>query len=244
MSKTQTIIVSVVAAIVVAYVAGAAVWSNKRANTNTCSDVDITITDFAQRQYVTASELVTLLKKNNLYPVGKTASTIETQQIEDLIRKHPMVRKAECYILPDGTVCVRLAQRVPILRVITGDASFFVDKDRTKMPVRESVTTPVMVATGNIGDRMACNELADLVIWLDNNDYWKEKIQSIHVTNPKMVYLIQRPDGTHLILGEISGFRQKLGKLRKLYDKGFEEIGWQTYQELDLRFAGQVVGRN
>jgi cell division protein FtsQ len=225
-------------------VAWAAVWSYERANTHTCPTLDITITDFAKRQYVTASELVTLLKKNGLYPVGKTASTIETQQIENFIRNHPMVRKAECYILPDGTVCVRLSQRIPVLRVVTGDMSYFVDTDRTKMPVRESVTTPVLVATGNIGERMACNELADLVLWLEENSYWKEKIQSIHVVHPKMVYLIQRPDGTHIILGEISGFRQKLGKLRTLYDKGFDEIGWQTYQELDLRYAGQVIGRN
>ena len=244
MSRTQTIIVSVVAALVVGYVAGIAVWSSQRANANTCPALEITITDFARRQYVTETELVKLLKTANLYPVGKPASSVAVQGIENTVKQHPMVREAECYIQPSGVVCVRLSQRIPVLRVVTGDASYFVDSERTKMPVRESVTTPVLVATGSIGERMACHELADLVLWIEDNEYWKEKIQSIRVVNPRMVYLVQRPDGTKLILGEISGFRRKLGKLRKLYDKGFDEIGWQTYDELDLRYTGQVIGRN
>ena len=232
------------ATIVVAYVAGIAVWSSKRANENACPALEITITDFARRQYVTETELVQLLKTANLYPVGKTAASIPLQGIENTIKQHPMVHDAQCYIQPSGTVCLRLSQRIPVLRVVTGDKSYFVDTERTKMPIRETVKTPVMVATGNIGERLACNELADLVLWIEDNKYWKEKIQSVHVVNPKMVYLVQRPDGTHLILGEISGYKRKLGKLRKLYDKGFDEIGWRTYEELDLRFTGQVVGRN
>ena len=232
------------AAVVVGYVAGIAVWSAKRANTNLCPALEITITDFARRQYVTEAELVRLLKNANLYPVGKPASAVAIQGIENTVKQHPMVREAECYIQPSGTVCVRLSQRIPVLRVVTGDVSYFVDTERTRMPIRESVTTPVLVATGNIGERMACHELADLVLWIEDNNYWKEKIQSIRVVSPRMVYLIQRPDGTRLILGEINGFRRKLGKLRKLYDKGFDEIGWQTYEEIDLRFMGQVVGRN
>jgi len=233
----------VTALVVVGYVIGAAIWTNKRANLHVCDALKICITDFGRRQYVTEEELVKLLKREGLYPIGKTAAAVEVQRIEDAICAHPMVRRAQCYMLPSGTVCVRLSQRIPILRVVTGDASYFVDSERTKMPVRESVTTPVMVITGHVGERMACNELADLVLWLNHNRYWSDKIQSIHVVNPKMVYLIQRPDGTHLILGEINGYRHKMAKLRTLYDKGFEEIGWQTYRELDLRFNGQVVGR-
>ena len=244
MSRAQTVIVSLVAAVVVGYVAGIAVWSSKRANEHVCPALELTITDFASRQYVTESELVQLLKTAHLYPVGKPASSVAIQGIENTIKQHPMVRDAECYVQPSGVVCVRLCQRIPVLRVVTGDVSYFVDSERTKMPIRETVTTPVLVATGSIGERLACQELADMVLWIADNDYWKEKIQSIRVVNPRRVCLIQRPDGTRLILGEVSGYKRKLGKLQKLYEKGFDEIGWQTYDELDLRFTGQVIGRN
>ena len=222
------------------------VWGYGQAAVRTKSSarVWITITDFDERQYVTEQDLTKMLQQKGLYPVGKTVATISTEDIERAVISHPMVRQAECYKTQAGTVCIRLTQRIPVLRVVSGDDSYFVDIDRTRMPIQESVTTPVLLFEGNIGERMARNELADLAIWIKDNPYWIEKIASVYVVNPKMVYLIQKPDGTHLILGEVSGFRRKLGKLRTLYDKGFEQIGWRTYKEIDLRYTGQVVGRN
>ncbi|MBR6508030.1 MAG: hypothetical protein IKT19_00735 [Paludibacteraceae bacterium] len=244
MSKVKTILIWLMAILVVGYVIGMGIWSSKRANMQLCPGIEMTITDLDERQYVTVEELALMLQGKGLYPVKKPIATISTEAIERAVTAHPMVRKAECWTTQAGTVCVRLSQRIPVLRVVSGDDSYFVDIDRTRMPIQESVTTPVLVVEGNVGERMAKHELADLAMWIYDNPYWQEKITSIYVVNPKMVYLIQKPDETHLILGEVSGFRRKLGKLRTLYDKGFEQIGWRTYKEIDLRYTGQVVGRN
>jgi len=242
--RTKHIVLIVAAVIVVGYTIGVAVWTNRQANKHICPSLEITITDFGRRQYVTQEELLKLLKRDSLYPVGVPAAKVSIQRIEEAVQAHPMVRKAECYMNQSGSVRVRLSQREPILRIVTGDVSYFVDRDQTVMPIRESVRTPVLLATGNIGERMACNELAQFALWLEKEPYWQAKIQRVQVVNPRMVYLLQKPDGTHLILGEMTGFRGKMNKLRKLYDRGFEQIGWQTYKEIDLRFKGQVVGRN
>ena len=242
--KPKHIILIIVATIVVGYTLGVAIWTNRRTNQNICPALDMTITDFGRRQYVTEEELVKLLKRDSIYPVGQVVSDISVQRIEETIQAHPMVRTAQCYMNQSGMVCVRLSQREPVLRIVTGDRSYFVDRDHTVMPIRESVRTPVLVATGNIGERMACDELADFALWLENEPYWQAKIQRIEVSNPRMVYWIQKPDGTRIILGDMSNFRGKMNKLRKLYDKGFEQIGWRTYEEIDLRFNGQVIGRN
>ena len=242
--SVKGIVISIMALLVIGYIAGAAWWSSHRANTSVCEQMTIVITDYAKRRYVSVDELTDMLRKHDLYPVGKVVANIPIEQIERAIVNHPMVRHAQCYVTPTGVVRIRLTQREPVLRVVTGDASYFVDSDHLRMPIRESVTTPVMIVTGNVGERMACSEIVEMVQWITADEYWNEKVESVHVVNPKTVYLVQRPDGTHLILGEVSGYQQKLAKLRKLYDKGFDQIGWQTYRELDLRFRGQVVGRN
>lgn len=220
------------------------IWSSRRTSQLPCPGLEITITDLDERQYVTVEELSLMLQGQGLYPVKKPIASISTEAIERAIAAHPMVRKAECYQTQAGTVCVRLLQRIPVLLVVTGNDSYYVDIDRKRMPIQESVKTPVLLVQGNVGERMAKQELTDLAMWIYDNPYWQEKIASVYVVNPKMVYLIQKPDETHLILGEVSGFRRKLGKLRTLYDKGFEQIGWRTYKEIDLRYTGQVVGRN
>ena len=192
---------------------------------------------------MSCAELENLLVRQGLYPVGQTLHDVCTQEIEDAITAHPMVRKAQCYTTPFGTVEVRLTQRVPIMRVVTEGESYFVDADRLQMPIRESVTTPVLLAVGAINPRMACHELADMALWIKHEAYWSERIASIHVTNPRYVYLVQKPDETKIILGDLTNYKGKLRKLHRLYTKGFEQIGWRTYKEIDLRYRGQVIGR-
>ena len=236
--------IGLMAILVVGYIVGMGIWSSRRISQQPCPGLEITITDLDERQYVTVEELALMLQGKGLYPVKKPISSISTEAIERAVVAHPMVRDAECWTTQAGTVCVRLSQRIPVLLVVSGNESYYVDIDRTRMPVQESVKTPVLLVEGNVGERMATHELADLAMWIYDNPYWQEKIASVYVVNPKMVYLIQKPDETHIILGEVSGFRRKLGKLRTLYDKGFEQIGWRTYKEIDLRYTGQVVGRN
>ncbi len=240
----KNILIWLMAILVVGYIIGMGIWSSRRTSQQPCPGLEITITDLDERQYVTVEELSLMLQGQGLYPVKKPIASISTEAIERAIAAHPMVRQAECYQTQAGTVCVRLLQRIPVLLVVTGNDSYYVDIDRKRMPIQESVKTPVLLVQGNVGERMAKQELTDLAMWIYDNPYWQEKIASVYVVNPKMVYLIQKPDETHLILGEVSGFRRKLGKLRTLYDKGFEQIGWRTYKEIDLRYTGQVVGRN
>ncbi len=243
-STNKYLLLSLLAILVVGYVTGVAVWSSRRMTRNVCHAVKVLITDKEERQYVDEKEIVSMLKKQGIYPLGKPLVSMSVQRIEDAVIAHPMVREAECYTLSSGALCIRLCQRVPVLRVVTADDTYFVDSDRLRMPVRESVTADVLTATGAIGERLACKELSDIAIMVGNDQYWHDRIARIHVVTPNYVYLVQQPDGTRLILGKPEGIERKLAKLRKLYDNVFDQIGWRTYDEIDLRFHGQIVGRN
>ena len=243
-SRNKYLLLLVLAITVVGYVTGVAFWSSCRMTRHVCGAVHVVITDKDERQYVDEQEIVSMLKKQGIYPLGKPLESMSVQRIEDAVTAHPMVREAECYTLSSGALCIRLCQRVPVLRVVTADDTYYVDSERLRMPVRESVTADVLTATGAIGERLACKELSDIAIMVGNDPYWHDRIGRIHVVNPHYVYLVQQPEGTKLILGKPEGVARKLGKLRKLYDNVFDEIGWRTYDEIDLRFHGQIVGRN
>jgi hypothetical protein len=55
--------------------------------------------------------------------------------------------------------------------------------------------------------------------------------------------LNQEGQTSKIILGGIDGYEAKLQKLRKLYTKGFDKIGYPECREYDLRFTNQVVCR-
>jgi len=235
------IIASVCALLIIAYMVFGLWMSCHTVPDAVCKHLNVRILDEQNRQYVSSNEIAQLITNNGANPVGKTGSHIALQPMENMVRQHSMVRTAECYKSEGGDVCVLLTQRVPLVRVVTSAESYFVDTDRKIMPVRESVKTPVLVATGNLSRRMAANEVSDFAQWLQHDRFWRKYIGRVHVINPKMVHLRQSNGRAEIILGDWNGYENKLNKLRRWYEAD-TLIHQEQYQQVDLRFHGQVVG--
>lgn len=235
------IICSLCALIIIAYMVFGVIMGQRNTPVTVCPKLQIDILDMDERLYLTTDELIDQLWLANLHPVKKPLAAISTQAIENMTLRHPMVRTAECYKTCDGVVHIDLTQRVPLLRVVTQDGQYYIDTDRKKMPVRPSITTPVLIATGNVGPRMAANELSDFAEWLQESDYWHQRIGFVKVANPKSIQIIQRDSAATILLGEISNYQPKLNKLQKWYQH-IQGVDIQTYQQLDVRYKGQVIG--
>jgi cell division protein FtsQ len=214
-----------------------------------CTSLKYAIEDKNERLYVSEAELTFLLRNSGLYPVGRTLASNTLHQIETAIAHHPMVRTADCYITPRGEMRIRLTQRVPLLRVQTPLDTYFVDTDRRVMEVRTSVRDKVLVVTGNVGVQMATGVLADFAEWLRDDEYWHLRAHHLQVQNPQMVFLYLKDEqgeirNERVVLGPIKGYESKLEKLRTFMENGDEATRDKHYTELDLRFKGQVIGRN
>ena len=213
-----------------------------------CIDLVYDIDDGAKRMYLTENELDLLLQREQIYPVGQALNALSLQSIENSVRAHPMVRTAECYLTPRNEVRVRLTQRVPLLRVRTEGRTYFIDRDRLVMPVRDAVRDSVLVVTGSPDESMAAGELANFAFWLQHHRYWNERVHHVYVASPHKIYLyLRHTNGSlreeRILLGEMKGFEQKLAKLRTFYEQGADIWKDKHYTELDLRFRGQVIGR-
>lgn len=213
-----------------------------------CVAIGYDIEDSDERLYMTVGELNALLRSEDIYPVGRPIDRVSLQRIENVIRRHPMVRTAECYATPRQEVYVRLTQRVPLLRVQTAAETYLIDTDRRQMQARASVKDSVLRVTGAIGVQTAARQIADFAEWLQDNRYWRERIDHIHLRTPRMavVYLKQplangqRPV---VVLGTMSDYERKLAKLRTFIENSSDAIRDKQYYELDLRFRGQVIAR-
>ena len=241
----QSVGVTLVAVLLV----GAVVWGlMMRPMDVPCKSLEYIIEDRAERMYLTEGELTRVLETEGVYPVGKALNRGSLHKIESAIRRHPMVRTAECYLTPWQVMKVRLTQRVPLLRVQTPGDTYFVDTDRRIMPVREAVKDQVLVAKGAVGVQMASGPLVEFAQWLENDNYWKPRVHHVYVQNPRMVYVYLKGaglqvSGERILLGSMHGFESKLAKCRTFFENGQEALKDKQYKEYDLRFNGQVVAR-
>ena len=241
--KIKTIIAGVSAVLLVAALSVAVYWASHRPTPTPCAWLRVEITDSLDRHFVESSELRQMLSRAGLLPVGKPMNEISCQAIEDCMRRHDMVRTAECFKSVRGGVCVRVTQRVPALHVVGNDGTYYVDIDREIMPVRQTMAVEVPVFKGAVGKRAATEEYYDFAQWLTNSTYWQPRIQYVQVLHPKHLVLAQNNGQGKIILGDLSQYARKMDKLQKLYTKGFDQIGYKEYREYDLRYDGQVIGR-
>ena len=207
-----------------------------------CKELVCKIVDKDERLYVSEQELFTLLKQHNAYPVGEYLHRINLQHMENIIRQHPMVRTAECYTAEDGTARIRVTQRVPLLKVVTADEAYYIDTDRCKMPLRSSIHDTVPVAMGKVGFEMASTVLADFAEWVQEDDYWRARIEAIDVRLPKQVCIKQNGKQEDLMIGDLMGYAGKLEKAEVFYRRT-ASMEKPHYRTLDLRYRGQVVAR-
>ena len=207
-----------------------------------CKELVCKIADEDERLYVSEQELFTLLKQHNAYPVGEYLHRINLQHMENIIRQHPMVRTAECYTAEDGTARIRVTQRVPLLKVVTADEAYYIDTDRRKMPLRASIHDTVLIAMGKVGFEMASTVLADFAEWVQEDDYWRARIEAIDVRLSKQVCIKQNGKQEDLMIGDLMGYAGKLEKAEVFYRRT-ASMEKPRYRTLDLRYQGQVVAR-
>ncbi|MCQ2330785.1 MAG: hypothetical protein MJZ55_02220 [Paludibacteraceae bacterium] len=237
------IIIATCALVVLVYWVAGVIMAHRLVPPPTCNDVTLRILDGAERQFVSGNELAGLLQRQHLYPMGQNMDMIVSQDIENAVRKHDMIRTCECHKTQNGRVIIAVTQRVPLIRVasVSGD-TYLIDTDRKRMPLRAGMQTDALTVTGNIGERTAKHEAGDMTEWLKDDPYWNKYIARIEVDKNQQVRLIQRSGRANILLGDWSEYTTKLNKLRHWYQGSRGLDVDSLYQCMDVRFKKQVIG--
>ena len=207
-----------------------------------CERFEVVVRDSSRTGFVRAAEIEELVKRYDLYPVGKRFSEINTLAIRDTILTNRLVESAQVYTTPGGAVVATVRQREPVLRVISdGQGSFYVDNDRRIMPVSSTYTVYVPIATGAIDEEFARGELYDFAMFLHNNPEWDAWIEQMVVRPNRDVVLIPRAGDFRIVMGSLDDYPAKLAKFDRFVNEGLNVVGWNRYSEINLKYNNQVV---
>ena len=205
-----------------------------------CRNLDIIMADSSNVQMITQKDIALILEEHDLNPIGKTIRDIRTESIEKILHKNPMIKTAECYKTPSGSITIRILQRCPKFRVV-GFGSYYMDVDRKPMPVSTNYAAYVPVVSGRVTVSMCSGKMFDFVSYIVDNPFWNAQIEQIYVRDDNKIELVPRVGDGIILLGTLDNYQVKLEKLFKLYQKGFNVIGWNKYKTIDLEYKNQVV---
>ena len=238
----KKVLIILIAAVVIGYLIFSTSYFRDMSRNRVCEDFSVVIQDSAHYRFVSTQDIMNLVKRYDLDPVGKTFREINTLAIRDTILSNKLVESAKVFITPGGSVKATVSQRKPVLRVISDmKGNFYVDNERRIMPVSGNFAVYVPVATGVIDEEFARNQLSDFALFLSSHPDWDAWIEQIVVHKDEEVELIPRAGDFRIILGRLDGYQAKLAKFARFVDEGLNVVGWNRYSAINLKYDNQVV---
>ena len=247
---------------VIAYYFVAMGFVAERRHEQICTSVEINVMDSVRSRFVTANDISLMVDNRTNKLTGVRFDSINISKIERRLLDFPPIRRAVIYKTVNGAVHIDVTQRSPVVRIINRYGESFYMDDRGEMLQHSSrYCARVLVATGYInlrpeqqktynvhtsgiaaaGKRNIMRELYDLSTYINADKFWKAQIQQIFVNEDGDFELIPLVGAHVIIFGSFEKPEAKFAKLLSVYRNGLNVKGWNTYDEINLKYEGQVV---
>ena len=228
-----------------------------------CTNLNIKVDYDSASVFITADEVKSHLIKTFGNPVGQRLNEINVQSIESLLQTNPFIFEAQANIDLSGVLNVEIKQKNPLIRVHTKKGQqYYITDEGQMMPISEHGSQRTPIASGEISDyyssvRNLQNESSPIEdtllkrsvlfrLWylakkIKSDPFMDAQTDQIYVNEKGEFELVTRVGGQLVIIGNIDNLEKKFTKLKALYTESFNQIGWNKYSIINLKFKNQVV---
>ena len=222
-----------------------------------CRAVTAHIPDSLDLGFVTGEEVKDLVLRSQGDILGKPMKAINTEKLEQDMMRHPYIREAQAYKDVEGVLHVEVLQRRPVVKIFLKSRKvIFIDDRGYLLPFSRKYPVHLLVASGNISlprgagkyrsveDIPAKNRLHDIfrmARYIGEHPFWKAQIEQIYVDRDGEYRLTPRVGSHAIILGDAEDFEKKLNNLYVFYTHALNNLGWNIYTEINLKFKNQII---
>lgn len=223
----------------------------RRQNNALCSGIEIDI-EGTGNFFIDKSEIRALLTDNGKRKlVGFPMEGISIRRLEARIEKSPWVKNAELFFDNNHVLQVKVEEREPVARVFTtGGESFYMDTAGARLPLSDHFASRLPVFTSFPSDKKKLTQADSLLLgqisvvsqYLAAHTFWMQMVQQLDITADRQFELVPTI-GDHIVrLGDTSLLDNKFSKLFIFYKQVLQQVGWNKYAALDVRYGQQVIG--
>lgn len=243
MSKTA-VIRCVLSLILAGYLVFALCWANSMAASEACAGIDIRVLQSAaSRNFVTPGEVRQLLGEWQLDRTDKPLHTIDTQRIEDSLEGIDNIEHARVERMPDCRLRLTVTPMQPVARIFDNHgASYYINRQGKRLTANARFRLDVPVITGAFDSVRTPVSLLPLVNRIAADPEWDAIVSHVAVEpHTRDVLLVPMIRGHVINLGEPDDIDDKLSRVMLMYHKVMPIKGWNYYDTISVKWAGQVV---
>jgi len=202
--------------------------------------------------FVTEQDIQRLTEDIGLEPGVTYLHAVQLKGLEQALRRNPWIAEVNCYIGSQGKLIAHIRQKEPVVRIQMNDSSsygYYLDAKASPVPLSDQYIAQVPIVTSQkMGythkDIQLKKQLVELALFMQQDSFWNVMITQIQVNQHKELELMPAL-GHHIIrLGNTNQLSSRMQQLKTFYQEGMAVIDWNRYNELDIRYAKQVIARH
>ena len=178
---------------------------------------------------------------------------VKVAEIEAGLRENPYVKDAEVFKQLNGNVVAELELRKPLARVLYEDGSgFYLDQDYRKLDLSSRYSANVILVRGldfeplmprDSIDNPQITELREFLEYVDGDDFLRSQISEVVMDDDGELTLYSEVGDLVIEFGTPDRIEDKFDNMKLFFDKVLNQVGWDQYEEISLKYRGQVVAR-
>lgn len=240
--KVGSIVHSIIALSLFAYLVVSLSISAKVSNDRICNGIRIDVRDTTAYKFVRSSEIARELGDLVSNAKGQRIIDINTDSIEAVLNSIDKIEKASVVRLSDGYILITVDPMHPVMRVFDKNGSYYVNQAGKRISANARYHIDVPVVMGDFsGSTFQAIDVLPLIEYISRDSLWNSIVSVIKVDSPTDVLLVPIIKGHLINFGAPDNFRDKFDRLRRMYTDVLPVKGWEHYDTISVKWGGQVV---
>ena len=203
-------------------------------------------------RFVEDTDLDTLLTHYQLRDNETHIRRFPWQELEEGLNMQEWIDSANVYVDASNDLHIVYRQHQPHVRIVEADnldGGYYLDAEgnriqlSNKFLVRVPVATMPLLQQNNL-DKKVRQQLVAISNEIMRDSFWSAACSQLDVKPNGEIQLIPAMGNQIIRLGNAENIENKLDRLTVFYRQGFKTVPWSLYNEIDVRFEGQIIGRN
>ena len=204
--------------------------------------VDIEVADSAGTGFVTAADIDRTLGGLRAICARDPRGKINTLALERRLQAMPSVESASVTELNNGRLRLRVKPLVPVLRVMDGNSSYYINAAGKTISSDQGifVDVPVIVCHFKSGKEVA--RLVPMFSYIHRHPEYDALVSSVSVSPRGDIIIVPAVTGHVINMGDTSRIEDKFKRLNRFYSEVMPVKGWEYFDTLSVKYSGRVIG--
>ena len=207
---------------------------------NSKRNINDIIVDFESNNnlFITKDSILKLLPSSFL-----NKKSVDINYLESLVNSNGFIKNADAYVSIEGDLIIKVEQKNPIGRIISDDASFYID-DESKIMTTSKIHSSRVPVIFNYSESFSYDKIYGMCDLIDSDEFLKKNITRINFLKNNYITLNFRDHDFDLVIGEYKNIKKKVKNFKAFYHAAIDNESIDKYSKINLQFENQVVCSN